>query len=115
MRANSKKDFKLISKYIKGLSVATIYGGASMDKQSREIKSGAQIVVATPGRLMDMIRRKMIKINKGYTVLDEADEMLNMGFKEDIDGILEHTPEEKLTWLFSATMLRKWQKFLNPT
>ena len=58
------KDFKSFSKYMKGLSIATIYGGASMDKQSRELKSGAQIVVATPGRLMDMIRRRMIKINK---------------------------------------------------
>ena len=105
------KDFKAFSKHIKGLSVATIYGGASMDKQSREIKSGAQIVVATPGRLMDMIRRRMIKINKvSYAVLDEADEMLNMGFKEEIDGILEHTPEEKLTWLFSATMPKEVAK-----
>ena len=105
------KDFKAFSKHIKGLSVATIYGGASMDKQSREIKSGAQIVVATPGRLMDMIRRRMIKINKvSYAVLDEADEMLNMGFKEDIDGILEHTPDEKLTWLFSATMPKEVAK-----
>tara|TARA_Y100000589_G_scaffold321728_1_gene353557 strand:+ start:5469 stop:7166 length:1698 start_codon:yes stop_codon:yes gene_type:complete len=105
------KDFKAFSKHMKGLSVATIYGGASMDKQSREIKSGAQIVVATPGRLMDMIRRRMIKINKvSYAVLDEADEMLNMGFKEDIDGILEHTPDEKLTWLFSATMPKEVAK-----
>ena len=105
------KDFKSFSKYMKGLSIATIYGGASMDKQSREIKSGAQIVVATPGRLMDMIRRRMIKINKvSYAVLDEADEMLNMGFKEEIDGILEHTPDEKLTWLFSATMPKEVAK-----
>ena len=98
-------DFKAFSKFINGLLVATIYGGASMDKQAKEIRSGAQIVVATPGRLMDMIKRKMIKINHiSYIVLDEADEMLNMGFKEDIDGILEHTPKEKSTWLFSATM-----------
>ena len=104
-------DFKSFSKYMKGLSVATIYGGASMDKQAREIKSGAQIVVATPGRLMDMMRRRMIKINKvSYAVLDEADEMLNMGFKEDIDGILEQTPDDKLTWLFSATMPKEVAK-----
>ena len=104
-------DFKSFSKYMKGLSVATIYGGASMDKQAREIKSGAQIVVATPGRLMDMMRRRMIKINKvSYSVLDEADEMLNMGFKEDIDGILEQTPDDKLTWLFSATMPKEVAK-----
>ncbi len=104
-------DFKSFSKYMKGLSVATIYGGASMDKQAREIKSGSQIVVATPGRLMDMMRRRMIKINKvSYAVLDEADEMLNMGFKEDIDGILEQTPDDKLTWLFSATMPKEVAK-----
>ncbi len=82
-------DFKAFSKYIPKLNIATIYGGASMDKQAKEIRSGAQIIVATPGRLMDMMRRKMVKINQvNYTVLDEADEMLNMGFKEDIDGIL---------------------------
>ena len=104
-------DFKDYSTFVKGLSVATIYGGTSMDKQSREIRSGAQIVVATPGRLMDMMKRKMIKINHvSYVVLDEADEMLNMGFKEDIDGILSHTPDEKSTWLFSATMPRDVEK-----
>lgn len=104
-------DFKDYSTFVKGLSIATIYGGASMDKQSREIRSGAQIVVATPGRLMDMMKRKMIKINHvSYVVLDEADEMLNMGFKEDIDGILIHTPDEKSTWLFSATMPRDVEK-----
>ena len=104
-------DFKDYSKFVKGLSIATIYGGASMDKQSREIRSGAQIVVATPGRLMDMMKRKMIKIDHvSYVVLDEADEMLNMGFKEDIDGILSHTPDEKSTWLFSATMPRDVEK-----
>jgi ATP-dependent RNA helicase DeaD len=104
-------DFKDYSIFVKGLSIATIYGGASMDKQSKEIRSGAQIVVATPGRLMDMMRRKMIKINHvSYVVLDEADEMLNMGFKEDIDGILSHTPDEKSTWLFSATMPRDVEK-----
>lgn len=104
-------DFKAFSKFIKGLSVATIYGGASMDKQAKEIRSGAQIVVATPGRLMDMMKRRMIKINRvSYVVLDEADEMLNMGFKEEIDGILEHTPTEKLTWLFSATMPKEVAK-----
>jgi ATP-dependent RNA helicase DeaD len=104
-------DFKDYSTFVKGLSVATIYGGASMEKQSREIRSGAQIVVATPGRLMDMMKRKMIKINHvSYVVLDEADEMLNMGFKEDIDGILSHTPDDKSTWLFSATMPRDVEK-----
>ena len=98
-------DFKAFSKFIKCLSVATIYGGASMDKQSREIRSGAQIVVATPGRLMDMMKRRMIKINNvSYVVLDEADEMLSMGFKKELDEILEFLSEAESKWLFSATM-----------
>ena len=104
-------DYKQFSKYIKNAQIATIYGGASIDKQAREIRSGAQIVVATPGRLMDMMRRKFLKINEvSYVVLDEADEMLNMGFKEDIDEILKHTPDEKSTWLFSATMPKGVEK-----
>lgn len=99
------EDFKKFTKYIKGASVATIYGGASIEVQAREIKRGAQIVVATPGRLNDMIRRNMVKLNQvSVAVLDEADEMLNMGFKEDIDTILDQTPNEKNVWLFSATM-----------
>ncbi|MCT4582421.1 MAG: DEAD/DEAH box helicase [Flavobacteriales bacterium] len=99
------EDFKIFTKYIKGASIATIYGGASIDVQAREIKRGAQIVVATPGRLNDMIRRNMVKLNQvSVAVLDEADEMLNMGFKEDIDTILDQTPEDKNVWLFSATM-----------
>ena len=104
-------DYKLFSKFIKNAQIATIYGGASMDKQAREIRNGAQIVVATPGRLIDMIKRRLLKINEvGYVVLDEADEMLNMGFKEDIDEILSHTPNNKLTWLFSATMPKGVEK-----
>jgi len=104
-------DYKQYSKYIKNAQIATIYGGASIDKQAREVRNGAQIVVATPGRLMDMMRRKLLKINEvSYVVLDEADEMLNMGFKEDIDEILKHTPEEKSTWLFSATMPKGVEK-----
>ena len=104
-------DFKLYSKYSKNAKIATIYGGASIDKQAKEIRNGAQVVVATPGRLMDMIRRKLLKINEvGCVVLDEADEMLNMGFKEDIDEILSYTPDEKSTWLFSATMPKGVEK-----
>ena len=104
-------DFKLYSKYSKNAKIATIYGGASIDKQAKEIRNGAQVVVATPGRLMDMIRRKILKINEvGCVVLDEADEMLNMGFKEDIDEILSYTPDEKSTWLFSATMPKGVEK-----
>ncbi len=98
-------EIKLYSKYIKGLNVVAIYGGASISEQAHQIKRGAQIVVATPGRMKDMIGRGMVDISKiDYCVLDEADEMLNMGFYEDIKDILSNTPEEKLTWLFSATM-----------
>ncbi|MBR9758081.1 MAG: DEAD/DEAH box helicase [Algicola sp.] len=98
-------ELKLYGKYCKGLNVAAIYGGASISEQAKEIKKGAQIVVATPGRMKDMIGRKMVDISKiEYAVLDEADEMLNMGFYEDITDILSHTPKDKNTWLFSATM-----------
>ncbi|WP_179345799.1 DEAD/DEAH box helicase [Winogradskyella ursingii] len=92
-------------KYCKGLNVTAIYGGASITDQARQVKRGAQIIVATPGRMKDMISRKLVDISKiEYAVLDEADEMLNMGFYEDITDILSHTPEGKSTWLFSATM-----------
>lgn len=98
-------EMKQYGKYCKGLNVVAIYGGSSITDQAREVKRGAQIIVATPGRMKDMIKRKMVDISKiEYAVLDEADEMLNMGFKEDITDILSHTPEDKSTWLFSATM-----------
>jgi len=98
-------EIKKYSKYIKGLNVVAVYGGASIQDQAREIKRGAQIIVATPGRMGDMIRRNMVDIRKIDTcILDEADEMLNMGFYEDITEILSDTPEDKNTWLFSATM-----------
>lgn len=98
-------ELQLYSKYIKGLNAVAIYGGASITEQARQIKRGAQIVVATPGRMKDMIGREMVDISKiDYCVLDEADEMLNMGFYEDIRDILSNTPQDKLTWLFSATM-----------
>ena len=98
-------ELKLYGKYCKGLNVVAIYGGASISDQAREVKRGAQIIVATPGRMKDMISRRMVDISKiQYSVLDEADEMLNMGFKEDITDILSHTPDDKNTWLFSATM-----------
>ncbi len=103
--ANELKNY---SKFIKGLHTVAIYGGASIQEQARDIKRGAHIIVATPGRMQDMINRKMVNIsNIEYCVLDEADEMLNMGFYEDINTILSHTPEEKSTWLFSATMPRE--------
>ena len=98
-------ELKLYGKYMQGLNVVAIYGGASISDQARQIKKGAQIIVATPGRMKDMIGRRMIDISKiEYCVLDEADEMLNMGFYEDITEILSHSPQEKSTWLFSATM-----------
>ncbi|MCB0457454.1 MAG: DEAD/DEAH box helicase [Flavobacteriaceae bacterium] len=98
-------ELKLYGKYLKGLNVVAIYGGASITEQANQIKKGAQIIVATPGRMKDMIGRRMIDISKiEYCVLDEADEMLNMGFYEDITEILSHSPEDKNTWLFSATM-----------
>lgn len=99
---------KELTKYassIKGLNIVSVYGGASINDQAKQIKKGAQILVATPGRMQDMIRRKYVNISSiGFCILDEADEMLNMGFKEDITNILSHTPSDKQTWLFSATM-----------
>ncbi|HTG66725.1 MAG TPA: DEAD/DEAH box helicase [Flavobacterium sp.] len=98
-------ELKNYSKYEKGINVVAVYGGASITEQAREIKRGAQIIVATPGRMQDMINRGLVNIkNIDYCVLDEADEMLNMGFYEDICSILSDTPDEKSTWLFSATM-----------
>ena len=98
-------EIKLYSKYIKGISTVAVYGGASITEQAREIKRGAQIIVATPGRMQDMINRGLVNISKiDFCILDEADEMLNMGFYDDIVNILSTSPEDKSTWLFSATM-----------
>jgi ATP-dependent RNA helicase DeaD len=98
-------ELKNYGKYFKGLNVTAIYGGASISDQARQVKKGAQIIVATPGRMKDMISRNMVDISKiQYSVLDEADEMLNMGFYDDITEILSYTPQDKNTWLFSATM-----------
>ncbi|MGB5941924.1 MAG: DEAD/DEAH box helicase [Leeuwenhoekiella sp.] len=111
-------ELKLYAKHVKGLNTVAVYGGANIQEQARQISRGAQIIVATPGRMMDMMRRKMVDISEiGYCVLDEADEMLNMGFYEDITTILADTPEHKKTWLFSATMpkevARIAKKFMN--
>lgn len=93
------------SKNNNSLNVEVVYGGASIMMQIKAMRKPVQIVVATPGRLLDLIRRKAIKLDRvEYVVLDEADEMLNMGFKEDIDDILEHTGQDRAIWLFSATM-----------
>ncbi|GAA3520450.1 DEAD/DEAH box helicase [Aquimarina addita] len=101
-------EIKNYSKFIPSLRTVAVYGGASIHDQAKEIKRGAQVIVATPGRMQDMINRKMVDIsNIDYCILDEADEMLNMGFYEDINAILSHTPQEKNTWLFSATMPRE--------
>ncbi|HEX7902831.1 MAG TPA: DEAD/DEAH box helicase [Chitinophagaceae bacterium] len=87
------------------MTVTAVYGGTSITQQIRDLKRGTHIVVATPGRLIDLIERKAINLEKiHYVVLDEADEMLNMGFKEDIEFILKNTPIRQSTWLFSATM-----------
>jgi len=98
-------DIKNYSKNLSNVNAVAVYGGASITDQLRQIKRGVQIVVATPGRMLDIINRKAIDFSQvRYVVLDEADEMLNMGFQEDIDVILSTTPNDKKTWLFSATM-----------
>ena len=89
----------------KGVKVRSVYGGSSIEKQIKALRSGAHIVVGTPGRLLDLIKRKALKLNNIETlILDEADEMLNMGFLEDIEAIISRVPEERQTLLFSATM-----------
>src|SRR5882724_6647710 len=98
-------EVELFKKFIPGMSVLAVYGGTSIGLQIRDLKRGVQIVVATPGRLIDLIERKAINLEQiKYVVLDEADEMLNMGFQDDIEFILQNTPKRDATWLFSATM-----------
>lgn len=94
-----------LSKYMHGIKILPVYGGQDIVKQIRSLKGGAQIIIGTPGRVMDHLRRKTIRCDFVNTiVLDEADEMLNMGFREDIETILEYIPQERQTILFSATM-----------
>jgi ATP-dependent RNA helicase DeaD len=98
-------EIELFKKFMPGMHVVAVYGGASIGMQIRDIRKGVQIVVATPGRLIDLIERKAINLEQiRYVVLDEADEMLNMGFQDDIEFILQNTPQREATWLFSATM-----------
>ena len=98
-------EVELFKKFIPGMHVIAVYGGTSIGLQIRDLKRGVQIVVATPGRLIDLIERKAINLEQiKYVVLDEADEMLNMGFQDDIEFILQNTPKREATWLFSATM-----------
>ena len=99
------KDLIRYGRYVKNAKIVAVYGGAGMEPQIRQIKKGAQIIAATPGRLLDLIKRGIVNLKHvDYVVLDEADEMLTMGFLEDLDQILSKTPSEKRTWLFSATM-----------
>ena len=98
-------DLKSFAKYIKGINIVAVYGGTSIIDQIHALKHGAQIIVATPGRLIDLMHRGAAKVqNVRNVVLDEADEMLNMGFREDIETVLEYLPQEHQTVLFSATM-----------
>jgi ATP-dependent RNA helicase DeaD len=102
------KNIEDFSKYLPDLKVVTVYGGANIEQQIKQLKRGAQIVVGTPGRTVDLIRRRALKLgNIKWLVLDEADEMLNMGFKEELDQVLDATPETKQTLLFSATFPRE--------
>lgn len=96
-----------LAKFMAGVKVLPIYGGQEISKQIRSLKAGTQIVVGTPGRVMDHMRRNTMKLEDVQTIiLDEADEMLNMGFREDIETVLDQLPEDRQTILFSATMAK---------
>jgi ATP-dependent RNA helicase DeaD len=104
-------DLRDFSKYMDDIHVEAVYGGASIEQQIRALRKGAQIIVATPGRLIDLMNRGVAKLDNVYNVvLDEADEMLNMGFSESIDAILEGIPEDRNTLLFSATMSKEIER-----
>ncbi len=112
------RDLDAFSKNLKGFKNIPVYGGADIGKQMRELRNGGQVVVGTPGRVHDLIRRKVLNVSQiRWMVLDEADEMLNMGFKEELDAILAQTPAIKQTLLFSATMPKEianmTKKYLN--
>lgn len=118
-----QEEFTKYGQFMRGLRTTAVYGGVSIGGQIRELKGNPQVVVATPGRLIDLLERKALSLEHvQYVVLDEADEMLNMGFREDIDFILKNTPAREHTWLFSATMsnevrgiakrfMKKWEEF----
>ncbi len=104
-------DMQKFAKYIKGINIVPVYGGASIENQIKDLKKGAQIVVATPGRAKDLLNRGRLKIDQINTlILDEADEMLTMGFKDELDAILAKTPQDKQTLLFSATMSKEVER-----
>jgi len=109
--ANQLEQF---GKYLKRINVLAVYGGAAISNQIKALRKTQHVIIATPGRLIDLINRKAIKLDQLHViVLDEADEMLNMGFKEDLDKILSYTPEDKMTWLFSATMPKQIKKIVD--
>ena len=98
-------EIRRLSKFMHGIKILPVYGGQDIGKQIRSLKGGVQLVIGTPGRVMDHLRRRTLRFDNLHTiVLDEADEMLNMGFREDIETILKDAPEERQTVLFSATM-----------
>jgi len=108
------EDLRSYAKYVEDIKIVAVFGGTSIERQIVLLKKGAHIISATPGRLIDLIKRKKIDISKIKTiVLDEADEMLNMGFRQDIEAILKETPADKNTLLFSATMLKEIRKIAN--
>jgi ATP-dependent RNA helicase DeaD len=108
------KDLEAYSQHVKGLRVLAVYGGASIEQQIKALRKGVQIIVATPGRLCDLINRGRVDISGiNYVVLDEADEMLQMGFQEELNAILDQTPSEKNTLLFSATMPKEVEAIAN--
>ena len=104
-------DLRNFAHHMKGVHIEAVYGGASIEQQIRALRKGVQIIVATPGRLIDLMKRGVAKLDDVYNVvLDEADEMLNMGFSESINAILENVPAERNTLLFSATMSREIER-----
>ena len=108
------EQIRLFTKYKQGISSLAVYGGTSIQNQIDALRKGKKIIIATPGRLIDLIERRALKLDKiKYLILDEADEMLNMGFKEDLDHILTFTPKTKKTWLFSATMSKEIYRIVN--
>jgi ATP-dependent RNA helicase DeaD len=119
----TQEEFKKYGQHMRGLRTTAVYGGVPIGGQIREVKAHPQVIVATPGRLIDLLERKAISLDDvQYVVLDEADEMLNMGFREDLEFILKNTPKREHTWLFSATMnndvrniakrfMKSWKEF----
>ena len=108
------KEFENFAKYLKGLRIEVFYGGTAITNNIRSLKkSTPHIIIATPGRLQDLIDRKAVRLDQlKFLILDEADEMLNMGFQEAVDNILQYTPDEKVIWLFSATMPKEIRRII---